>query len=109
METNKICDTIDDWNQQCKLNVKYLGRIVLDRCLLPPYIPRKALDRKSFSVHDACTYIFGLVADRKEDFSHQQENPLEIAASTGGPLVRVDHTLIQRLRTVLLDFMLIKN
>ena len=36
----------------------YTGRIVLDRFLLPPYTPRKALDRKSFPCHDACFYIF---------------------------------------------------
>jgi 25S rRNA (uracil2634-N3)-methyltransferase len=36
----------------------YLGRIVLDRAIWPPYVPRKALDRKSFPHHDACTYIF---------------------------------------------------
>ena len=39
-----------------------MGRLVLDRCLLPPYVPRKALDRKSFPVHDACTYVFSLEA-----------------------------------------------
>ncbi|KAG7355253.1 protein of unknown function DUF2431 containing protein [Nitzschia inconspicua] len=36
----------------------YAGRIVLDRSILPPYTPRKALDRKSFPCHDACFYIF---------------------------------------------------
>lgn len=36
----------------------YVGRIVLDRALWQPYVPRKALDQKSFSCHDACTYIF---------------------------------------------------
>jgi 25S rRNA (uracil2634-N3)-methyltransferase len=36
----------------------YRGRIVLDRALWPPYVPRKALDRKSFPCHDACTYVF---------------------------------------------------
>jgi hypothetical protein len=34
------------------------GRIVLDKFLLPPYVPRKALDQKSFPCHDACFYIF---------------------------------------------------
>jgi 25S rRNA (uracil2634-N3)-methyltransferase len=38
--------------------LQYAGRIVLDRAVLPPYIPRKALDRKSFPCHDACIYIF---------------------------------------------------
>jgi 25S rRNA (uracil2634-N3)-methyltransferase len=46
--------------------VRYLGKVVLDRYLLPPYTPRKALDRKSFPCHDACFYMFGLVKARKE-------------------------------------------
>ncbi len=41
-----------------KLSIEYAGHVVLDRALLPPYIPRKALDRKSFPCHDACFYIF---------------------------------------------------
>lgn len=36
----------------------YVGRIVLDRALWQPYVPRKALDQKSFPCHDACTYVF---------------------------------------------------
>jgi Domain of unknown function (DUF2431) len=40
--------------------LSYLGRLVFDRCLLQPYIPRKALDRKSFPLHDACVYVFGM-------------------------------------------------
>merc|ERR1712176_441559 len=35
------------------------GRVVFDKCLLPPYTPRKALDKKSFPCHDACLYLFG--------------------------------------------------
>ena len=38
---------------------EYKGRIVLDKCTLPPYTPRKALDKKSFPCHDACFYVFG--------------------------------------------------
>ena len=38
---------------------EYKGRIVLDKCTLPPYTPRKALDRKSFPCHDACFFVFG--------------------------------------------------
>ena len=37
----------------------YLGRVAFDRALFPPYVPRKALDKKSFPCHDACVYIFG--------------------------------------------------
>lgn len=39
-------------------NALYLGRVVLDKAILPPYTPRKALNRKSFPCHDACHYIF---------------------------------------------------
>jgi 25S rRNA (uracil2634-N3)-methyltransferase len=42
-----------------KKNFEYKGRLVFDKQLLPPYTPRKALDRKSFPCHDACIYIFG--------------------------------------------------
>ena len=38
--------------------LEYTGRIVLDRALLLPYVPRKALDRKSFPCHDACIHVF---------------------------------------------------
>jgi 25S rRNA (uracil2634-N3)-methyltransferase len=39
-------------------DLEYVGRVVLDRFLLPPYTPRKALDRKSFPCHDACFFSF---------------------------------------------------
>jgi 25S rRNA (uracil2634-N3)-methyltransferase len=42
--------------------LSYHGRVVLDRATLPPYTPRKALDKKSFPCHDACIYIFGMAA-----------------------------------------------
>lgn len=38
--------------------VRYVGRMVLDRSLIPPYQPRKALHSKSFPCHDACFYVF---------------------------------------------------
>lgn len=43
--------------ESCK-GMMYCGRVVLDRFALTPYTPRKALDRKSFPCHDACTFIF---------------------------------------------------
>jgi 25S rRNA (uracil2634-N3)-methyltransferase len=47
-------------------SIRYLGKVVLDRYLLPPYTPRKALNRKSFPCHDACFYVFGLVEASQE-------------------------------------------
>jgi len=41
----------------------YKGRVVFDRCLLLPYVPRKALDKKSFPCHDACLFVFGWSSD----------------------------------------------
>ena len=51
---------------------EYKGRIVLDKCTLPPYTPRKALDKKSFPCHDACFYVFGW--RRNEDDAAHQSN-----------------------------------
>lgn len=36
------------------VRVEYLGRIVFDRCCYFPYVPRKALDKKSFPCHGKC-------------------------------------------------------
>ena len=49
-----------DNDQSNTIQLYYHGRVVLDKCLYPPYTPRKALDRKSFPCHDACIYIFGM-------------------------------------------------
>lgn len=38
----------------------FLGSIVFDRCLYPGYINRKVKDKKSFPLHDARTFVFGL-------------------------------------------------
>lgn len=48
----------------------YKGRVVFDKCLLKPYTPRKALDRKSFPCHDACIYVFGRKKNCRSDFEH---------------------------------------
>jgi len=45
--------------------VSYEGRIVLDRSLLRPYQPRKALHAKSFPCHDACFYVFRVAGSKK--------------------------------------------
>jgi len=49
----------DDGDDNDERSLEYKGRIAFDRCLMPPYVPRKALDKKSFTCHDACTYVFG--------------------------------------------------
>ena len=51
----------------CSEEVTYTGRIVLDRCLLPPYQPRKAKHSKSFPCHDACIYIFQICHDNSDE------------------------------------------
>lgn len=61
----------------------YTGRIVLDRFLLPPYTPRKALDRKSFPCHDACFYIFAQTKSERGEEQNQgrQSNETKPAAN----------------------------
>ena len=49
----------DEDASNAKLPIEFKGRVVFDKCLLPPYSPRKALDKKSFPCHDACLYVFG--------------------------------------------------
>jgi hypothetical protein len=74
-------------------DICYLGRIVFDKYLFPPYTPRKALDNRSFPVHDACTFVF---AQTKENVKDDQP-------SLSSSLIRVDHNLIDSLRACLLD------
>mmetsp|Transcript_24219 Transcript_24219/g.27653 ORF Transcript_24219/g.27653 Transcript_24219/m.27653 type:complete len:407 (-) Transcript_24219:8-1228(-) len=54
---NEVVHDESTIRNKCPLEFK--GRIVFDKWLLPPYVPRKALDRKSFPCHDACLYVFG--------------------------------------------------
>lgn len=49
---------------RCK-KFEFKGRIVFDKCTLPPYTPRKALDRKSFPCHDACIFVFGWKSEKE--------------------------------------------
>lgn len=96
-------ETCQDENDTDSPNVYYLGRVVFDRFLFPPYVPRKALHHKSFPSHDACTFVFGL--DRKGslatdviDFDKMSKINVtsEPNAST---LVRVTPDLIRQLRS----------
>lgn len=113
--------------------MKYGGRIVLDRSLFPPYSPRKALDKKSFPIHDACTYVFGYALGHEQEkhkneddvgddndkqgentkrtrttlfspFMIQSYNPqAHIGMRSPSALTKVDDDLIQALRHTLLS------
>lgn len=94
-------------------NLRYLGRVVLDRHLFPPYVPRKALDRKSFPCHDACTYIFDVVNDslRRNGSDKKANHPLgdlivpdmfKVDGMTPSKLVTVTPDLIRVVRSRLL-------
>ena len=54
----KTAQGATDNNRTIPSSLKYWGRVVWDRALFSPYVPRKALHAKSFPCHDACTYIF---------------------------------------------------
>uniref|UniRef100_A0A7S4ABE6 25S rRNA (uridine-N(3))-methyltransferase BMT5-like domain-containing protein n=1 Tax=Pseudo-nitzschia australis TaxID=44445 RepID=A0A7S4ABE6_9STRA len=99
------------------------GRVVLDRFLLPPYTPRKALDRKSFPCHDACFYIFAQThsdkskAKRKKLFlptiPYDNANLTRTNESSGGgksniyedsqTLLKINPELIQLIRKRLIN------
>ena len=62
---NNNNDDDDDDNDE-KSEYVLDGRVVLDRATLSPYTPRKALDRKSFPCHDACTYVFRYIGNSSD-------------------------------------------
>jgi len=57
---------------------EYKGRIVLDKCTLPPYTPRKALDKKSFPCHDACFYVFGWRRRQEDEATYQSSATIPV-------------------------------
>jgi 25S rRNA (uracil2634-N3)-methyltransferase len=92
-------------------SVYYKYRVVLDRSLFHPYVPRKALDRKSFPCHDACTYIFE-VSDTKQSRSTLQKDQSVIQISqdlnelqnvNSLQLIRITPRLVRLLRQSLLQ------
>jgi 25S rRNA (uracil2634-N3)-methyltransferase len=95
--------------------LRYCGRIVLDRLTLPPYVPRKALHRKSFPCHDACSYVFDVVLDGNrnqpnpldEATTRQNENTIEIFLSSSKliktSLLSITPEIIGLIRTRLLE------
>lgn len=69
--------------------MRYAGRVVLDKCLLHPYTPRKALCRKSFPCHDACIYIFS--KDRPSS-TFDGDEVVNDASDSMPPTIPVDRT-----------------
>lgn len=79
----------------------------MDRCLFPPYIPRKALDRKSFPVHDACTFVF--VVDNDALITEDGLGGAGGGDGEASKLVRVTQELIENVRSAhLVDVVLSK-
>ena len=82
-----------------QLVFKFTGRVVLDRATLPPYTPRKALDRKSFPCHDACTFIFQLQNPR--DRGRNEAAPT-ISEESRSSIVPVTSEVILQIRKELM-------
>ena len=74
------------WSEDAPCPFEYKGRVVFDKCLLPPYTPRKALDKKSFPCHDACLFVFGWKHDDDDDGNEEEDVscfPATIPTRTG--------------------------
>mmetsp|Transcript_6532 Transcript_6532/g.9236 ORF Transcript_6532/g.9236 Transcript_6532/m.9236 type:complete len:369 (-) Transcript_6532:50-1156(-) len=94
----------------------FQGRLVLDRALLPPYTPRKALNRKSFPCHDACFYIFSF--DRKNTDGECEESgqfprtihskSVEFTEEEEDQIVPVTEKLVERIRSTHLSISTVK-
>jgi hypothetical protein len=95
--------------------IRYVGRVVLDKSLFPPYTPRKALCRKSFPCHDACIYIFA--KENRSSGLTDEEMPASIPFETNihssidlsqihrlapSVLLPVTKEMIHRLRSIFL-------
>ena len=82
---------------------EYKGRIVLDKCALPPYTPRKALDRKSFPCHDAVVFVFGrsvgksTIPDDDDVVNHLDVKKQQLTPSA---VIPVTAKLIENVRSV---------
>jgi len=94
--------------EACKDNqcLSYHGRIVLDRANLPPYIPRKALDKKSFPCHDACIYVFGMSSDSSSTIQPPAEkDATNLSVGVHKRMtVPVDQNVISKIRRALKNF-----
>lgn len=92
-------ETLQTNETRTTTRISYFGRVVWDRALFHPYIPRKALDSKSFSNHDACTYIF----------SKGGQGVGMIADSHAGNFLPLTRDKIEMLRTKLLEQQLVRD
>jgi len=88
---------------------EYKGRVVLDKCTLPPYTPRKALDKKSFPCHDACFYVFGW--RRNEDDAVNQSNATipnidneQLDRPNLSSIIKVTEKVVETIRSTHLSF-----
>ena len=86
-------------------NFEYKGRLVFDKQLLPPYTPRKALDRKSFPCHDACIYIFGFRRASGEESTipcgeDVDNDELSMARLSPSSVIPVTTQLINNVRSI---------
>lgn len=88
---------LEDYKEKCY--VEYKGRIVFDQCLVPPYKPRKALDKKSFPVSDACCYIFGFTGHGKRS---QNQFPLTLPTNdeVNDDIIPVTAKLVETVRGI---------
>ncbi|KAL3798495.1 hypothetical protein ACHAWO_011170 [Cyclotella atomus] len=80
------------------IEFEYKGRVVFDKCLLKPYTPRKALDRKSFPCHDACFYVFGRSKVIAGDY--QPTIPIQDEKESFNSVVPVTESMIGELRAL---------
>jgi len=91
--------------------VLYAGCVVLDKVLLPPYTPRKALHSKSFPHHDSVFYVFRVAKSGIETRSREtilldmaKEYEAKARRSDEAPnLIPVTSSLIISIRQKLLD------
>ena len=85
---------IVDLAAECGL--KHLGSVAFDRCLYPGYVNRKVLDKKSFPVHDALTYIFAASTDPAYEPASVRARGLHLLGRGAAPAGPVLRALIRR-------------
>jgi 25S rRNA (uracil2634-N3)-methyltransferase len=76
--THKTIEPFSWWGiidiaKEC--DMEHLGSVVFDRCLYQGYTNRKALDKKSFPLHDARTYIFRVPGESNTKQSTFERHP----------------------------------